>query len=391
MAKQEKTSTLVGKYGARLQKAVAAASEKPPETGRQGVPAGITNGIARITKCGFGQYKTGPNQGEFFFRAEGVVVEPETIIDRTGREVPVAGMVTSVMEAVCDTKVQSTGVVTTLEEHVEKIENHMKLLGAEPGSFDGSPNSLESVAAAIQEAQPYFRFSTSVRKALKEDQPDGVWENWYGVRGLENYEAPSAEGFLDDQTAVDEPEPAPTPKAPSKPATGGAGNKPPVKKPAPAPEPEPEPEPEFNEFNDGEEGDPGNEETALDDIIAAASAGDDDAIEKLGNMALEAGMTAEEVEGAESWEAVGEYVREHTTDSGDDDDSSPFAPGMVVSYAPIDPKTKKPVKKPIQAEIITLDEVNETATLKNLETGKPIMGPNKKPLNVPVAELTPED
>lgn len=341
MAKQEKTSTLVGKYGARLQKAVAAASDKPPEAGRQGVPAGVTNGIARITKCGFGQYKTGANQGEFFFRAEGVVVEPGTIIDRTGREVSVAGMVTSVMEAVCDTKTQA-GVVTTLEEHVERIENHMKLLGAEPGSFDGSPNSLESVAAAIQEAQPYFRFSTSVRKALREGEPDGVWENWYGVRGLEDYEAPNASGFLADNTATDEPIPAP--KSPSKPASTGPGNKPPTKKPAPAPEPEPE----FNEFNDAEDGE--GQETSLDDIIAAASNGDDAAIEKLGNL----------------------------------------APGAVVGYRPIDPKTKKPVKKAIQAEIITADDEKETATLKNLETGKPILGANKKPLPIPFAELTPE-
>jgi len=235
-------SPLAAKYGAKLDRAVTQHANDPVEMGRMSIPAGIQNGVAQITKAYFAQYKTGKYKDEYYFRAEGTVIEPESIMVN-GREVGVQGLFTSIMRPVCETRTEA-GKIASMEDNVRVIENDMKLLGIPNEAFTGA-DALEQLAQAIQEARPFFKFETSVRKALKPGDPDGVWENWYGVKGLEDYSPPGAMTDTVDNTPM-APQTKQSAKPQSAPKTQSSSTKPPTNKsptkttkPTPAPALEP--------------------------------------------------------------------------------------------------------------------------------------------------------
>lgn len=357
---------LLKKYGQRLDKAIKEHADDPVEYGNIRLPAGINNGVARLVSCKFDVFKNGQNTGEVYFRAAGVVVEPASVVV-DGREVPVRGLQTSIMEPVCDTKTQNNKE-TSLEEHVAKIENEMKKLGLPPESFTGS-DVLEDLAATLQLAQPYFRFSTSPRLDQLTKKPTGeCWENWHGVKGLENFQ-PDEAGGVDDQT-----EQAPPAKA--APTKNGTSHAPTptqrtVTKQTPMPQrpttkkPEPEPAPPFDEFGD------------LDSLVQVASDEDDPnqetAQNELSTMAIAAGATEEQIAGAESWEEVAALITagtalEEVTNEG------PVPPNLqdVVKYTPVDKKTGKPGKgsKPVECVVTATNTKTLTADLRSLDNPK---------------------
>ncbi len=192
MPPQVKKSGLAAKYGAKLDQAIKSHAADETNYGFIRLPGGINGGVAQLTECMFGIYKPGtPNAGEYYFRAAGVVIEPKMVTTPTG-EMSVAGLLTSIMHPVCDTK-NSKGEVTTQEQHIEDILNELRKLGADTAG--ATVSNLEDLAAACKQAMPYFRFSTTlssgegINPKTKKPYEPRVWENWNGTKGLENYSA----------------------------------------------------------------------------------------------------------------------------------------------------------------------------------------------------------
>lgn len=442
MAQQGK-SKLMAKYGAKLDQAVTKHADAPIFTKGGAVPSGITDGVAQLTECCFKQFEKGTNQktadgksaeGEYYFYAMGVVQEDFP----NDKDAPTRGLQLRIGNGfgipVFDTK-KGDGTIISQDERILEIENEMKKLGIAKESFTGG-DVLEDLAAALQEAQPFFKFSTSAGKATEKYPNPRTWENWNGSKGLEDYSPPDADSAVDDQTEAS----APAVKAKSAPPS-----KPPVSKPtakvAPTPEPEPEADVPF-----GDE---------LDDLVAECNSDDvdmaADGTAKLSGIAEELGIDASTVD---SWEEVAQLVRDArsntSTDDGgaeeasggidyvalgtaaeggdqdaadaldaarqeagmDDDtyatlgwedlatwlienvgasgaDETPaWSPeaGEVYKYKPVDPKTKKKVTKSVECEVVSVS--GDTVTLKNLVDGKTIINPaTKKALLVPWVEL----
>lgn len=338
-------SALFQKLGSRL--ATAHNKHKDDETTFAGggeLPAGIENGIAQLVECKFDQFKQGDLKGEYFFYAAGIVVSPVAMPDG----LKVAGLRTSIMEPLCDTPNRSRA---TMDDHLGWIYNELRKLGVATTDID--PSNLETIAAALKEAQPHFSFRTWKGEPTKEYPNPRVNHQWGGLREF-NSETDPASGVVDNTEPESKPAPTPT-----------------KQKKAPEPQPEPEPQGEFNEFA----GD-------LDSLVAAAP-NDESAVERLTEMALAAGVSQEDIDNAPDWEAVATAIREAENASPNTEETEPepeeFKPsvGDVYKYQPTDPKTKKPMVNPktkkaikVEVEVTKVNEKNHTVELKNLDDGK---------------------
>lgn len=381
MPMEVKKSGLMAKYGSKLQQAAVAHADDPVDYGFQPVPAGITRGIAQLVECKFDVYKTGKTAGEYYFRAAGVVIEPKTVM-KGANEITVEGMQTSIMEPVCDTTTADGKKTTTIEEHVSKIQNEMKKLGG-PG-FDVT--DLESAAAMLKEAAPYFYFSTTVKAGTNNPDgtvkyPEGVWENWHGSKGLEDYVPEDAGGTVDNSATPPPIQPKAAPptvkptsqKSPTKPSTAKA-----------PPPPAPEPDQSFNEFED------------MDSLVAAANEDVQEAKDKLTELAMEAGHIEEVVAAADSWDAVVEMINNPVSKGeGEATTEEPWVPAVGEVYywqPPKDPKNPKKVVKKVEATILTVNPKTSTVTIKRLDTGKAVMDvTGKKPAAVSWDDLSGEE
>lgn len=357
MPAQKAKSGLMAKYGAKLDKAVQDHAADPIDYGYQRLPGGILGGIARLDKCYFDIYKDGKNKGEYYFRATGIVVSPKSVSTPSG-EMQVEGLVTSIMHPVCDTA-KSNGEPVSQDQHVADILNEMKKLGADTEGASGA--DLETLAAALQESKPYFRFKTEEGKATPQYPTPRVFENWLGNKGLEDYTADESPGggVQDD--------------------TDGGGDEPPTK------------DTESDEA-------PGDHE--LDELVEKANAEDEDAINRLVELAREAGIDDETITGAEGWSEVADMIRGAGGDDEEEveeeeEEEGPRVPakGDPCNHKVIDPKTKKPainpktkkLLKPVACEVVAVDKKTETVTLKNLDDGKTLYK------GIPFADLIWDD
>jgi hypothetical protein len=337
MPPQVKKSGLMAKYGANLDKVVKAHGADETTYGIQPLPPGINNGVAQLVECKFDVYKTGKNQGEYYFRAAGVVVEPREV-NHNGQRVVVVGQQTSVMIPVCNTTSQA-GKVTTQEEYVERILNEMRKLGADTSGATGA--DLEALAAALKEARPHFKFSTSLRKAMTPGQADGVWENWHGTKGLEDYSPPDDSGAVVDETG---------------PATGGGGD-------------------------EGGSGVEYSDQEDLDGLAKRADKGEDAAIDRLTELANAAGLTDEDISAEQNWVAVVARMGDGAAASDGEPRAEPeeeWEPGKDEVYKyqlkgkdgqPLKDARKK-VVKPVEVEVTAVNKAKKTVDLKNLGDGK---------------------
>lgn len=353
MAKSKK-SGLSAKYGSKLNKAVQDHAGDETTYGVIELPPNIKNGIARLKIAKFDVYKTGKNQGEYYFQAQGIVVEPKEV-EYQGQTIQVKNLRTMYMEPVCDTSTQA-GKVTTQEQHIEKILNIMRGLGGEDFTEGASADNLEELAEALQEAQPYFKFSTSPKFDMNTKEVSGCWENWHGGKGLEDYTPPEEDDEVEDETEEEEEEEAPKNSKKEKPAAKAekAGKKP-VK------EPEEEEETEEEVFDDGAED--------LTELADKASDGDEEAAEKLIGLATEKGFDRDTVENADSWADVVKMIEEggegSEEEETEEEDKTPEV-GDTVEYEieVKNPKTKKTEKKVLDCEITKVNAKKSTVNLK---------------------------
>ena len=338
-------NSLMAKYGSKLDNAVKSHGADETNYGVVNLPGGIRNGIARLVECKFDTYKKGKNEGEFYFRAAGVVVAPDSV--GAGKSaIPVKGLQTSIMIPVCDTK-DGKGNVTTQEEHIEEILNEMRKLGADTNDATGA--DLEVLAQGLKEAKPYFRFSTSQGEATAQYPNPRVWENWFGVKGVEDY---SDDGETEKEETVDNTEEAE--------------------------------EPEVEEEGAEETTESADTNDDLEQLIASAEDGDEDAQATLTKIALDSGATKKEVEATTNWQEVADLINGPlpSEEEAVEEDDTPAVGGMYTyKVAAVDPKTKKPLvdpktKKPkfkdVSVEVIKVYKASSTVDLKNYDDGKTI-------------------
>jgi hypothetical protein len=336
MPKQVAKSGLMVKYGAKLDVAVKTHADDPIKIDAfSNLPPNLA-GIAQLETCGFAQYKPGTKlEGEYYFRASGVIFTPEESPDGQ----PVKGLHTSIMEPVCDTTNQK-GEVTTQEEHIQNILNHMKKLAADETYTAGASGAdLESLAEGLQTAAPFFRYSTSPKKDQQTGAITGSWERWEGAKGLENW-TPEESSGVEDNTPVAEEKPKTKPM----PAKTVPPKTPPKTVAKAAEEPE---------------------EEDLDALAEQAEAGDTEAGNKLKGMAAVFNIDSDE---EESWAIVVEKMRaaESDDDNGEETNGEAEDPevtpekGQVWSY-----KSPK-AKKASDHEVLAVFAAKRTANLKNL-------------------------
>lgn len=385
MPPQKKTSDLFSKYGSKFDKALQSHANDETTYGIVRLPGGISNGIAQLIGCKFGTYQSGNNKGEPFFQARGTVVSPAEVATKDG-VVPVRGLQTMIQIPICNTK-NADGVETTQEEHIADVLNEFRKLGCDTSQIKSGPD-LEALAAALQQLGeqnqgPYFRFSTSYGKVSDKYPEPRVWENWHGIKGLEEYspEDVSEQAVQEEvREKVSSPKPPPNHPAktpvPSKTQAGGRG-KPPV--------PPKKQEKQFDEFGD------------LNSLAEKADVGDEEAIDELTTQALKVGVEQDDIDNASSWadvvalmtapseEETEEEIGEESEEEGGEESAeeeeaeTEWEPklGEVYFYTPVDPKTKKAAvnprtKKPLKVtcEIKAVNTQKKTVDLKNLDDGK---------------------
>lgn len=326
MAKQMVKSGLAGRLGDKGAKAVA--SHKDDETKLPGggrLPAGIEQGIARLVDCRFSQYKEGKQKGEYFFLAAGVVVSPSSFTDKDGNVYAIEGERTQIMEPVCETPDKTRKIV---DEHISWILNEMRKLGADTSGL--TIENLEATAASIKEAAPHFKFRTWKGEKQTTGQYAGkeplTQEQWRGATDFDG-------GVVDDVAE-----------------TQGDGNGP------------------------SETGETTLASGEADDLDALGAAADvspaDEAAEaaqvRLHELATEAGVNPDEYA---TWAELAEVLKSGATVEEPTEPAEPKA-AECYFYRPIDPKTKKPVKKAIECEVTAVFTGKKVVNLKNLDDNK---------------------
>lgn len=369
---------LAKKLGQKANAAIAKhkGDETKHDTGGS-LPAGIEGGIAQLVECKFAEIAAGKtNAGKPYFYAAGIVLAPES-----HEGIPVAGRRTSIMEVMFDTPERSR---KTVDDHFAWVLNQFRLLGYDTDQLTDA-DSFETAAAALKELKPTFRFRTwkgaKATEGKYKDQEPRVNEVWgEAVDYAVDPDAATA-GTEDNAGDADAGD------------TGGG---------------DADADASGSDDSDGGD-DTATAEDAGDeqdlDALAAEAMNDQEAGVKLVNIAVELGIPKKKAEGTETWEQLVEMIREKQgeTAGGDgdgDSDDGPKIPakGDVFKYQQVDgkgkplanPKNPKQSLKPIEVEVVTVDEKKETVTVRNIDTGKALTGADpKKALAIPFAKLIP--
>lgn len=186
----------------------------------QGLPGNIS-GVAKLARLEFKQYTSDTKQkkadgssaaGEWFFQGTGIVMTPQTVMTANG-EVKVAGEQTRPMAIpICAIKTNK-GEVRSEWQQVRRIMDELVLLSGNQFLFchNNDPKQpktitrdlLKQVADALvaeslrrSQAAPngrggiFFKFDTTQSKPTLLNPNPMVFENWRGVKGLENWTPP---------------------------------------------------------------------------------------------------------------------------------------------------------------------------------------------------------
>lgn len=344
MAKKVAKGGIAAKLGSKLAQAHQAhKNDETTYSGGASLPDGIEHGIFLLDEAKFGQYKSGDNEGEYFFYAAGAVVEPTEAFDsKSQTTVRCKGLRTSLMVPICAT---GGTYPKTLEENYARFLNELRKLGVD--TSDISEDDLESTVTALKDAGIYGKFRTYRPSTGTNPR---VREIWDGV--IEDY-IPSE---TDAEEAVEEEEE------------------------------EEEVEEEAEEVEESEE-----EVDLLALGKAADKKSDESAMETLTEKALEAGLSQDEIDNVDSWTALAEQLlegsseeEEEEAEEEEEEEEESWVPkkGGIAMYREIDPKTKKP-KKAAEYEVIALNTKAGTADIKNLATKKVLKGVKISALSEP--------
>lgn len=388
MPAQDTTSTLGKKLGARVVKAHAAVKDKPAESQGGGeVPAGVEGGIAKLVSFSVGPMKKGKNAGKDMVSLRGIAVAPDFLPN--GQKV--AGLGTSVMFPLCDTPDRKG--TQKMEDHWDNFTNAVKLLAGDEAL---AAIEVDPKLPPDKQAQQVIDGTFQIVKDLIEGGCTFSFRTWIGEATAE-YPNPRTNHVWDRAC-----EWAPEGQA----ADPGGGVDTPDEGEAPAEEPaaeEPSIEAESEAPTDGV--DLGALLAAADKDSTGKTAAGRPAVAKLKELGIAAGMTEEDIDNAENWGAVVEFINsagasaEEAAAEPEPEPEAPWEPakGDVVKYA-LRGKDGKVMagkdKKPIKAsdhEVLTVSAKNRTVTLKRLSDEKPVLGADKKPYVVSWDHVAPAE
>lgn len=337
MPAQVQKASLTQKFGNRAKEAAAKAAKAPVRYGQQRLPGGIQHGIARLTECYLGVYDKNTNQkqldgssaaGQLYLRMVGVVVEPKTHVYE-GQIVATEGLQTSQIIPICDKGASYRGQAHSFESLVAEASNELRAIAGE--DFDTS--DMDKAIKDIEKAKPLFKFTTTVSQgkginpATKKPYEPRVWENWLGSKGLV-YNPEPTDNSVHDGT-----------------------------------------EPEFNADSadgagaDGAGADEPSEDDGSEDLDALAEAADKDpegeAAKRLGELALEIGLTEEDIGNAgESWNDVVALMRERGGEPEPAEEPKDWDKGDTCLYVPPvkGPGGMRPGKKTVECKITAISK-----------------------------------
>lgn len=159
MAMQEQPmSSFAKKLGARVADANKEHMNKPVDTGMRKPPAGIRNGIAKLSSC-YTKESTSEEgrtpKGQTFFRAsaiiEGQIISGKLVKSHNGESID--GIVTQQVIPLCDVPEKGKRTAVPFEDNWFDFQNLMKLLRVyPPDGKDGRPN-YDIPAGASQETK----------------------------------------------------------------------------------------------------------------------------------------------------------------------------------------------------------------------------------------------
>lgn len=400
-------SSLAAALGNALAPEVKGTIEAPYKPrGFNRLPAGIKNGVAKLVKCYFEQLpadtkaqmwdgkKKVSAAGQWVFKMTGMVVEPRVVKthDDGGNpmDVPVYGEMTQLNNgygiSVYDT-VDAKGNVRTKGMNKAEIANEMKGIAGDDfvKSNMKKDSDLEKMAELLSDPKHslYFKFSTTVKKAktkrnldgTEEEGEEGVYENWYGGKGLEDYVEPEPNA-VDDHSGGDESEPQAQSNGQRQQTAPPAATGGPTATAAEQP---------FQESSGSVE----DTLVELGELVATIETGDpavedsdaNRAMLRLGEIAEAAGLPVDDESAfaqAENWAAAAQLVADQLqaaegNGQAAEEPVKPLVPakGGKVRYVVLDAKgnplkdvrTKAP-KPPVEAEVAAVYSKSETVDLK---------------------------
>lgn len=313
MAKKTTKNSLWAKMGAEGKKGFNAHKKDETEFDTGGsLPPGIEGGIAQLNKCYFDTYKKGDMEGEYYWYASGIVVEPK---EYEGRKIE--GKMTSIMEGLYDTPKSKSR--QTVADHWEWVLNELRKLGLETADMD--PDQIEEACTALADAGIFFEFRTWQGKKTTEYPNPRVQHVWNGAC---EYDGESSSETVD--------------------STG-----------------------DDDDSGDDYDDDEGNID--LTELGEQADNEDEDAAKTLNDMALEAGYDQSSIDETSSWAELAAMLLDGGEDEpSEDDQMAPPKKGDVFMYKP--PRAKKAVK----VEITAVFEGKEQCNAKRLDTGVILKG-----------------
>lgn len=360
-----KKSILGSQYGQAADLAAEIARDTSlPSAGFQDPPPGIKNGIAQLDEVKIDTYKSGENEGKAYFQATATILEPLSHVytpssqgKATGDpvEVHTAGMPTRIQIPIYDITPKTgknMGKVTPWQEGAKKAAQFMRALGADTSKLR-QVGDIESIAEALTrvarnpDTPIYLRFSTSVRQAQKIGDADGVWQNWHGTAGLEDYTPPegSEVGTVDNSASVSNDDQQGEALASGASSGGGDDLS----------------EAGLGELLEAAKGEEGTETPAQDELLRRA--------------AEATGKTDEEINStAESWEDVVAMIQASSEAGEAGAAETPPMKGDHFNYKPMEKKLGKMVKakKDIEVLVTAVNEGKRTVDLKNTVDGKTV-------------------
>lgn len=220
MAIQQQNSSFAKRLGARVAQANAEHAAKPVDTGNMRLPAGIKNGIAKLSSMYTKEYEDdgsgkNPLAGEIFFRASAVVESPEV---HNGERIK--GRLTSIIIPLCDVPAKGQKQAKSFSDNWYEFQNLFKLLGVAPchetPATDPTGAKTEAYFMAAMKALTdperlknnpiYISFSTRgwtpPASAQKPNPEEMVFESWHGLAEAPTTKFNPGGGFTESESST---------------------------------------------------------------------------------------------------------------------------------------------------------------------------------------------
>jgi hypothetical protein len=170
------------------------------------LPGGIKGGIAQATSAKIGNYREGTQYaGEQYLQIMATIVSPNqvTAIEpfwdaeankvsfKDPVKVQVQGMYLSKMLPLCTTqnpRQKKEEEQTDADENVDIALNELRKIGLDTSELSDEAELVQLLeVVADPEVSLFFKFSTTYRNPSEAYPEAGIWENWNGNQGVEDF------------------------------------------------------------------------------------------------------------------------------------------------------------------------------------------------------------